>query len=148
MKHSVSFVSMIVPQVGHSFVTALGGPGVVRGGGGGGALDTGTVGALIGGGGTGGAPVGGGGGASFSFLRRLTTRKYRRAPITARRMIPRMLPTTTRSGPEGLIEKAPLCAVAVNPSPSMTVMTIRTSAASMAGAVHVTVVAPVRLPCA
>src|SRR5213594_1210458 len=137
MKHSVSFVSMIVPQVGHSFVTALGGPGVVRGGGGG-TLDRGTVGALVGGGGTGGAPIGGGGGASCSFLRRLAnTRKYRRAPITARRMIPRMLPTTTRSGPEGLIEKAPLCAVAVNPSPSMTVMTIRTSAASMAGAVHV-----------
>src|SRR5881296_2849480 len=117
MKHSVSFVSMIVPQVGHSFVAALGGPGVVRG---------------VGGGGTGGAPIGGGGGASLSFLRRLAnTRKYSRAPITARRMIPRMLPTTTRSGPEGLIEKAPLCAVAVNPSPSMTVMTILTSAASM-----------------
>src|SRR3989442_13072064 len=112
MKPSVSFVSMIVPQVGHSFVTALGGPGVVRGGGGGGTLDRGTVGALVGGGGTGGAPIGGGGGASCAFLRRLAeTRKDRRAPITARRKIPRMLPAPTRAGAEGLVAKSPLCAV-------------------------------------
>src|SRR3989442_2952967 len=103
MKPSVSFVSMIVPQVGHSFVTALGGPGVVRGGGGGGTLDRGTVGALVGGGGTGGAPIGGGGGASCAFLRRFAyPREYRRAPITAKRIIPRMLPNTTESRHEGL----------------------------------------------
>src|SRR2546426_5301902 len=154
MKHSVSFTSVIVPQLGHSFVVALGGPGAICGGGGGGTLVIGAAGArgTIGGGAMDGA-IGGaggmpgpppdGGGASSCLLRRFAnTRKYSSAPMTAMRMTARIPPTTTKSAPAGRIVKAPLSTVFIRPSPSMTVSTIFTSAASMLGAVQSNLVIP------
>src|SRR2546427_13103629 len=131
MKHSVSFMSVIVPQFGHSRVFAPGGPDGAGGGGGARA-----VGARAGAAGRAGARAGGAGGAGSSFLRRFAnTRKYRSAATTAM-MIPRRPPITTRSMPpaDALIVKAGLCTVKDSPSPSITVRTIFTSAASMFGA--------------
>src|SRR5438093_3433766 len=153
MKHPVSFTSVLVPQLGHSFVVALGGPAVVGGGGGGGTLvigATGTRGAIGGAmdgaiGGVGGmpGPPPDGGGASSCLLRRFAnTRKYSSAPMTAMRMTARIPPTTTKSAPAGRIVKAPLSTVFIRPSPSMTVRTIFTSAASMLGAVQSNLVIP------
>src|SRR5437870_13860505 len=112
MKHSVSFTSVIVPQLGHSFVVALGGPAVVGGGGGGGTLvisATGTRGAIGGAmdgaiGGAGGmpGPPPAGGGASSCPLRRLAnTRKYSSAPLSAARRGARTPPSRQPSGPGG-----------------------------------------------
>src|SRR5438445_2990071 len=129
MKHSVSFMSMIVPHCGHSFVAPLDG---ARGAAGGaGARADG--GAALGGAARMGAAAGGGGGASSFFLR-FATRKYRSAAMTTARMIPRSPPITTTSSPAVLIENVPLWAVLAPPSVSMTVRTITTSDASMFGA--------------
>src|SRR2546422_8125529 len=147
MKHSVSFISMIVPQLGHSFVAPLGGRAGGAGAGRGGALGAG--GAALGGAAREGA-TGGGGATDSSFFRRFATRKNSNAPITTARMIPRSPPITTRSSPPPLIENVPLWTVRFPPSWAMTVRTITTSEASMFGATQLYVPAlllnPVRDP--
>src|SRR2546428_4491567 len=142
MKHSVSFMAMIVPQLGHSLVAPLGGPrGAV---GGAGARAAG--GTALGGAARAGA-TGGGGAAACSFFRRFATRKNRRAMITTARMIPRRPPITTMSRPPpALIENAPLWAIREPPSASMTVRTITASDASMPGAGQLYVPAPLENP--
>src|SRR2546425_12094221 len=96
MKHSVSFMSMIVPQLGHSFVAPLGGLAGGAGAGRGGARGAG--GAALGGaareGGT-----GRGGGPASSLFRPLSAREKKKSPKTPAREVPRGAPTTPRWSP-------------------------------------------------
>src|SRR3989442_13263696 len=118
MKPSVSFMSMIVPQLGHSFGAPRGGLAGGAGAGRGGARGAG--GAALGGAAREGA-TGGGGATAPSFFRRFATRKNSNAPITTARKIPRSPPITTRASPPPLIQNGPLWTGPFPPSPAVTV---------------------------
>src|SRR2546422_11553521 len=112
MKHSVSFISMIVPQLGHSFVAPLGGLAGGAGAGRGGARGAG--GAALGGAAREGA-TGGGGGTGSSFFRRFATGKNSNAPITTAGLVPRDPPNPTGASPAPLIANVLLWAGRVAP---------------------------------